>query len=59
MCLLVKCLNPYCSGQWSHTIKTITATVIDDDGLNPYCSGQWSHTAVTMDETEVNSVIVS
>ena len=41
--LMEKCLNPYCSGQWSRTAsKSIAATVTD--GLNPYCSGQWSRT---------------
>ena len=37
------CLNPYCSGQWSRTLKKISDRE-EQKRLNPYCSGQWSRT---------------
>ena len=39
----LKGLNPYCSGQWSRTIKQIFNR-LPKESLNPYCSGQWSRT---------------
>ena len=41
--ILTVCLNPYCSGQWSHTVHFVNE-VAPLHCLNPYCSGQWSHT---------------
>ena len=41
-------LNPYCSGQWSRTIK-MGLTVFTSGSLNPYCSGQWSRTRNEVD----------
>ena len=41
--IVERCLNPYCSGQWSRTIKTMSQITVGK-GLNPYCSGQWSRT---------------
>ena len=36
-------LNPYCSGQWSRTLKLLKMHFVLLS-LNPYCSGQWSRT---------------
>ena len=38
-------LNPYCSGQWSHTNAFAHGKRKMLKSLNPYCSGQWSHTS--------------
>ena len=38
-----KSLNPYCSGRWSRTFKTIKI-MKGTKSLNPYCSGRWSRT---------------
>ena len=37
------CLNPCCSGQWSHTSCTLLMRTTKHC-LNPCCSGQWSRT---------------
>ena len=42
--LLIKGLNPYCSGQWSRTGKHTEKAQDEALSLNPYCSGQWSRT---------------
>ena len=38
-------LNPYCSGQWSRTMKCLMSLCEIGLSLNPCCSGQWSRTA--------------
>ena len=43
----MKSLNPYCSGQWSRTLRILMAHSGCYMSLNPYCSGQWSRTKYT------------
>ena len=51
------CLNPYCSGQWSRTIRH-TAMSARQIGLNPCCSGQWSRTTPPQIKTFADGVLI-
>ena len=50
-------LNPYCSGQWSRTLKLLKMHFVLLS-LNPYCSGQWSRTIITISSSARNSVLI-
>ena len=39
------CLNPYCNGRWSRTIRRLVSLLKVLPSLNPYCNGRWSRTS--------------
>ena len=52
-----ECLNPYCSGQWSHTSQKSFLTFMLLC-LNPCCNGRWSRTAHTFSISGGDPVLI-